>query len=236
MATIIDSLDYSEASEKIASSLLETIISKKDSLVCFAGGDSPTLVASTFVEKVGTSVVDTSKMRFVSLDEWVPVPPTNKGSVRYYLNHELFGPLHTPADNITFYDVLNPDLNKECQKVEDYLNEKGPIDWVVLGVGVNGHIGFNEPGDDETLGVHTVELSETTREVGVKYFDGEVPATGGITLGIKTLKEAKNIIIMASKKLKKDAIDQVYQNKVSMDWPLTQFLDLDNVTYYFYND
>lgn len=190
--------DYHSLSERAAGLLIEQIKKKKDSVLCFASGDTPRLTLQMMVEKAKAEAVNYSEIQFIGLDEWVGISPETSGSCSSFFYETFLSPLQVPKENIHLFDAMAADLQGECFKMDRIIGELGGIDVMVVGIGVNGHIGFNEPNTPWNLQSHVAQLHEITRTVGQKYFEGSTDLTEGITLGFQHLLDARNLLLMAS--------------------------------------
>jgi galactosamine-6-phosphate isomerase len=159
----------------------------------------------------------------IGLDEWVGVGPENEGSCQYIVEQNLLKPLGVLPENYTFFNGLADDLQFECERIDKLISQRGGLDFIVVGVGMNGHIGLNEPGYDFDNYCHVTELADITIEVGQKYFKSETPLTQGITIGLKHLLEAKTAMLMASGKRKAEIIKQTVSAEISSEIPSTVF-------------
>ena len=120
---------------------------------------------------------------------------------------------------MSFFDSLADDLEAECQRVNDFIASKGGLDIIMVGIGMNGHLGLNEPGTPFDTYAHVSALEEVTASVGQKYFQSETPLTHGITVGLKHLLEAKVAIVLANGEKKKGIIQRVLEESVSEKLP-----------------
>lgn len=211
--------DYTAMSAKTAGLIIETARKKPDALFCLAAGDTPRLAYTMIAGIAARENIDLSRCQFVSLDEWIGIPPENEGSCQYFLRTTLFGPLKTGEKNIHLFDALSNDLDKECALMDDFIRNRGGIDLMVVGIGRNGHIGFNEPGVPFEKYSHVVELDETTRLVGQKYFRESTTLTKGITLGLKYLLESKTPVLIANGINKAEVIRKALEDKISTTLP-----------------
>ena len=207
MVHYIETTSYDELSEQALVKIIEQVQTKPDSLLCLAGGDTPIGTYEKIVEAVKSGKLDVSQCRFVGLDEWVGLGAENPASCLSYLNRHLFEPLAIKDENIVFFNALAEDLTTELTRINEFVRTNGPIDLSLLGVGVNGHLGFNEPFSSLENEAYIVDLDETTQEVGKKYFNGGETTTQGITLGMKQLLESKTIIVIANGPTKAEAIN-----------------------------
>ena len=213
--------NYEQLSETTAKIIIDYVTKNPEALLCMAGGDTPIGTYKILVEAHLKGLVDFSNCKFVGLDEWLGLDPKKPGSCRSYLQHHLFDPIHIKEENIAFFNSIADDLQSELNRIDSFVEENGPIDISLLGVGVNGHLGFNEPYSKIDQNAHIVELDETTQAVGKKYFDGEATTTRGITLGLNQLLQSKVIIIVASGATKISAITALKEGKYLPEKPVT---------------
>jgi galactosamine-6-phosphate isomerase len=153
------------------------------------------------------------------LDEWVGISPDNPGSCRAYIEPYLTLPLNIPAERVSYFDALSADLEAECARVNDLIAAKGGLDIIMVGIGLNGHLGLNEPGTSFDTYAHVSELEPITASVGQKYFTNETTLSQGITVGLKHFLEAKVAIVLANGSRKKDIIGRVINEPVSEALP-----------------
>lgn len=213
--------NYEQLSQTTAQIIIEYVVRNPESLLCLAGGDTPIGTYKILVQAHLDGVVNFSKCKFVGLDEWVGLDSKSPGSCRSYLQQHLFDPMHIKEENIYFFHSLSPDLQAELDRINSFVEMNGPIDISLLGVGVNGHLGFNEPYSSIDDNAHIVNLDETTQEVGKKYFGGESTKTQGITLGLKQLLQSKCIIVVASGPSKIPAINALKKGTYKLEMPVT---------------
>ena len=185
---------YETMSRQAAGDIIALTESIKNPVLCTASGDTPVGLYNELINEVTHKKIDVSGWYFVSLDEWVGLNGDDEGSCRFHLNNQLFNPLQVAKDNIGFFDGREKDLNKECENVENFIRQHGGITIAILGLGMNGHVGMNEPGTSPALRSHVTDLDSQTQKIGQKYFKKEQQLSKGITLGLATLMEARNII------------------------------------------
>lgn len=190
--------NYEAMSLRTAAGIVSVIRAKPDALLCLAAGDTPKLAYAMVPGMAAKEKLDITRCRFVSLDEWVGIPPSNEGSCQFFLRNTIFHPLNIADQNIHLFNALSPDLENECRMMDDFISSHGGIDLMVVGVGRNGHIGFNEPGVPFNKYSHVVPLDETTQSVGQKYFKQSTALTSGITLGLQHLLESRKVIMIAN--------------------------------------
>lgn len=213
--------DYPTLSLHAANTIIELVKQKPDAVLCLAAGDTPRLTYDTVTERAANERLDFGQCTFVGLDEWVGIPPENEGSCHYFLQKHLFDPLHISEDKIHLFDALSTDLNHECRKMNDLISSLGGIDFMLVGIGMNGHIGFNEPGVSPDLYAHVVDLDEATRIVGQKYFAQQTSLSKGITLGLNHLLEARQVILVANGAKKAAVIKQTVEGPITPALPAT---------------
>jgi galactosamine-6-phosphate isomerase len=212
---------YKMMSKQAADDVIEIMQKREQPLICTASGDSPAGLYKEIVERVDNNQLNVSDWLFVGLDEWVGINGNDEGSCRYHLNQQLFHPLKKEEDKICFFDGRANDLKKECDKTENFIHAHGGIDVAILGLGMNGHIGMNEPGTSIKTYSHVINLDVTTQKVGQKYFKKEQKLTQGITLGLATLMEARHIFLLVSGKHKAEITRKIIEEEISEKLPAT---------------
>lgn len=198
-----------------AGNILALVSTKPNAVICIASGDTPRLTNKYVVEGAKQHGIDFSGVQFISLDEWVGVPRSNTGSCYYFLNETIFEPLAIQESNIHFFNATANDLSAECKRINNTIKDLNGIDLIVLGIGVNGHIGFNEPGVSPDLLAHVLDLDPITLQVGQKYFAESATLQKGITLGIRCIMQCKMAILMATGSKKAAIIKKTLEEKVS---------------------
>lgn len=210
---------YEMMSQQAADGVIDIMNSRKQPLICTASGDSPAGLYKEFVNRTSKIQVNVSDWFFVGLDEWVGLNETDEGSCRYHLNQQLFHPLQIQDDRICFFDGKAKDLDSECEKTENFIHEHGGIDVAIVGLGMNGHVGMNEPGTSTNTYSHITNLDSTTQKVGQKYFQKEQKLSRGITLGLATLMEARNIFLLISGRHKAEIAQKIIEDEISERLP-----------------
>jgi glucosamine-6-phosphate isomerase len=220
--------DHTALSAAAANEIIGLLKARPDAVICMASGETPRLTCQMVVEQARKEQTDLRRCTFVGLDEWVGIPPSNTGSCNYFFHHELITALRFSPAQVLLFDAMADDLQAECKKMDEAIADKGGIDLMIVGIGMNGHIGFNEPGVDQQLGSHVADLEETTISVGQKYFQGETRLTKGITLGFKHLKNARKVWMLANGKKKADVVSAAINGPVSPAFPASIFQTLNN--------
>lgn len=219
--TIHISPDYDHLSQHTADFILSLIKNKPNAILCFATGNTPVRAYQLFVDQVKREKVNVSNIRFVGLDEWVGVPGNVRGSCKHFFQTELFSPLDINPANTFLFDGEAADLDAECVKMNGSLDKLGPIDLMLVGIGPNGHIGFNEPGTPRNLSAHVSKLADQTVVTGQKYFDNQMQLKYGLTLGLRNFIEAREAIIMANGEGKANIIHQTVEGPDTIEIPST---------------
>ncbi|HKH61571.1 MAG TPA: glucosamine-6-phosphate deaminase [Flavitalea sp.] len=219
---------YNAMSSAAADMIIDTVNKNPNALLCFATGDTPKLTYQTLQEIAKGKEVNFSKCFFIGLDEWLGIPPQNTGSCHYFLHHFLFQPLSIDPSRIHLFNAMTGDEEQECRTMNKLLQDKGPIDFMLVGIGMNGHIGFNEPGTDPGSTAHVSMLDSTTQTVGKKYFQQEVTISKGITLGLKQVMDSRKLLMIANGKKKAGVIKKTVEGGISSDFPASLVRDHKN--------
>ena len=208
---------YETLSESTASFILDYVRKKPDALICVPSGDSPRLAFQKIV--AAAQPKDFEQVTVVALDEWVGIPPENKGSCRYLIENDFVKSLNLRPDQFYYFDGMSQDLEAECTKINQLIAKHGGLDIMFVGLGINGHIGLNEPGSSFQDYAHVSELAESTISVGQKYFSSQTALTQGITIGLKHLLEAKIVILIANGIKKTNIVKRIQNETVSEQLP-----------------
>ncbi len=220
--------DYQSLSEYTAEEILKQIESKPDSVICLAAGDTPRLSYQILAKKLNEKKTDLSKCSIIGLDEWVGIPPDNEGSCQYFLRNELLKHVNISPAQVHLFNAMSDDLARECWIIDEVIKVKNGLDLMVVGVGMNGHIGFNEPGVSFDLYSHVIDLDNTTQSVGQKYFKKTTTIKKGITLGLKHLTESRKAILIANSSKKSDVIKAIVEGPVDSQMPASIMQDHNN--------
>lgn len=219
---VIVTSNYEEMCAAAAQMILNQVRNKPNSKLGLATGGTACGVYDVIVREYTAHKVDFSNVKTVNLDEYMGVEPNNEISYAHYMKERLFDKVNLKPEN-TYVASGKNDVAEETKLFNDRLNEGGVIDLQLLGVGVNGHIGFNEPAEELVAGVHVVELSESTILANSRFFESiaDVPHCS-ITMGVGDILKAKKIVLIASGKEKMQAITYLLMNdKVSTKVPVS---------------
>ena len=223
---------YKIMSKLCVTDLLDTLEDIKEPLICTASGDTPKGMYEELVKQVREKNIDISNWHFISLDEWEGMNGKDEGSCRYHLDNQLFRPLEIADEKIIFFDGRSKNLQAECDGIEDYIQLMGGIDVAILGLGMNGHIGMNEPGTPVNSYSHIADIDETTQAVGQKYFTAETKIAKGLTLGIGTLREAHQIMLLANGGKKAEIVLKVLGEDATTKIPATLITEHEKICVY----
>jgi glucosamine-6-phosphate isomerase len=211
--------DHQSLSDATANEVIELAKTKPAAVICMASGETPRLTCKLLVEKAVKERVDLTRITFIGLDEWVGISPENEGSCHYFFQTEIFKPLDFSSSQVHLFDALSGTLDEECKKTDRMILEKGGIDLMIVGIGMNGHIGFNEPGVSFDNYAHVIDLDETTTTVGQKYFKTPVTLQKGITLGLKHLQQSKKVLLLANGSKKAGVIKKTVEGEITNEFP-----------------
>ena len=211
--------NYDDVSKRAADIVAEQIKTKSDSVLGLATGSSPIGMYENLVKMYDDGEISFKNIKTVNLDEYVGLEPTDVSSYRYFMNHHLFSKVDIDIDNTHVPNGVAKDANSECDKYSKMTRELG-VDLQVLGLGENGHIGFNEPGTPFDQETHVVNLTESTIKANSRLFDKEedVPRQA-ISMGIKNIMDAKKIILIVTGQQKADALAKVINGPLTPEVP-----------------
>lgn len=213
---IYKAADYKEMSRKAANIIASQVIIKPDCVLGLATGSTPIGTYERLVELYEEGDLDFSDVKTVNLDEYKGLPRTNDQSYYYFMHDNLFDKVNIDPANTNLPDGMEPDSDQECARYEDLIRSLGGVDLQLLGLGHNGHIGFNEPADAFDKETHCVDLQESTIEANKRFFASadEVPKQA-YTMGIGTIMRAKKILIVVSGEDKADIVAKAFFGPVT---------------------
>lgn len=226
---------YEEMSAYIAERIACQIKEKPQSVLGLATGSTPVGAYEKLCEMYKENKVDFSCVTTFNLDEYYPINPDDKNSYRYFMEEKLFSKVNIKKENINIPSGNAPDAALECKLYDEKLEKSGGVDLQILGIGVNGHIGFNEPADTLCSGTHLTELAKETIASNSRFFKNELEVpTHAITMGIGSIMKAKSIIIAANIKDKKEAVEKVLGGNITTSCPATLLCAHRDVTLVYY--
>lgn len=201
--------DYKDMSRKAANIISAQVIMKPDCVLGLATGSTPIGIYQQLIDWYNKGDLDFSETKSVNLDEYKGLPRDNDQSYYYFMYNNLFKHVNINLDNTNVPNGMEPDSDKECQRYEKVIADLGGVDLQLLGLGHNGHIGFNEPADSFPVTTHCVELTESTIQANSRLFDSidEVPHEA-YTMGIGTIMKARKILMVVSGEDKAAILEQ----------------------------
>ncbi len=209
---VIVSKTYEEMCAKAARIIAAQLTLKPDSVLGLATGSTPVGIYKELIRKYEEGRLDFSEVTTVNLDEYVGLSGENDQSYRYFMNHNLFDHVNIPKEYTYVPSGVAEDPEDECENYDLLIQQLGGVDMQLLGIGGNGHIGFNEPADSFAEGTHLTDLTESTIQANSRFFekDSDVPRRA-ITMGIGTIMQARKILLVANGESKAKAIyDTLY--------------------------
>jgi len=223
--------NYEEMSKKAASIISSQVIIEPNSVLGLATGDTPLGMYKELIKKYKENEVDFSKVKTFNLDEYYGLERDNIQSYYFYMINNFFKFINIDSNNINIPNGTSNDIEEDCLNYERKIKEAGGIDIQVLGIGVNGHIGFNEPNVNFEAQTHLVNLNENTIKSNARFFNSidEVPKKA-ISMGIKTILQSKKIILLASGESKAEAVYNTVKGKISPEIPSSILQLHQNVT------
>lgn len=217
---VIIAEDYEEMSKKAAAMVSSQVILKHDSVLGLATGSTPLGMYKELIKLNENKDVDFSDVVTFNLDEYYKLDKENDQSYYYYMNNNFFSHINVKKENTHILNGVTKDIDAECKNYEQMIKDHGGIDIQVLGIGANGHIGFNEPDVNFEAETHLVKLDERTIEANSRFFASkdDVPTTA-LSMGIKTIMQSKRIILLANGEGKADAIYKTVKGKICPEVP-----------------
>ena len=199
--------NYEDMSRKAANLIAAQVVLQPDAVLGLATGSTPVGTYQNLIAGCEKGDIDFSQIHSVNLDEYKGLSGEHDQSYRYFMNHNLFDHVNIDKENTNVPNGLAEDTDAECVRYDQVIEELGGIDLQLLGIGGNGHIGFNEPSDVFEKGTHVVTLTPETRQSNARFFSSldEVP-THALTMGIGNIMSAGKILLLASGAAKAKAL------------------------------
>lgn len=212
--------DYNELSKAAALEIAETINNKMDCVLGLATGSTPEGTYKELINLYNDGKVDFSSVTSFNLDEYKGLPADHPQSYRYFMNKNLFDHININKNNTFVPNGMAADIEAECADYDENVAKHGGIDIQILGIGQNGHIGFNEPSDFLYMNTHLTNLTQNTIDVNSRFFDSkdEVP-TQAVTMGLGGIMKAKRILLLANGSNKAQIIGKLVEGKISTNVP-----------------
>lgn len=220
--------DYADLSRKAANIISAQVIMKPNAVLGLATGSTPVGAYRQLIEWYNKGDIDFSQTFSINLDEYKGLSGEHNQSYRYFMNHNLFDHVNIKKESTNVPNGLAEDATAECRRYNNVIKTLGGIDLQLLGIGGNGHIGFNEPGSAFEKETHLVTLTEQTRQSNARFFSSidEVP-THAFTMGIKSIMSAKKVLLLATGNAKARALYDSFFGPVTPGVPAS-ILQLHN--------
>lgn len=214
--------NYDEMSFKAAQLLKAQLNEKPDSILGFATGSTPVGTYKYLIDMYNKNEIDFSKVTSFNLDEYYPIKNDNPQSYHYFMNENLFDHINLDKSKIHIPNGDTDNPEEECIAYDRAVSEAGGVDLQILGIGRNGHIGFNEPDEALVAGTHVTSLTESTIEANSRFFsEDEVIPTQALTMGMSTILSSKKILILANGESKHDAVRELLTGGITTSNPST---------------
>ena len=221
---------YDELSESAAKIVAKQVNEKADCVLGLATGSTPVGMYNVLAKKNKAGEVDFGRVKSVNLDEYYPISPDNPQSYHYFMKENLFSKINIDMANTHILDGMCKDAEAECERFERLIESLGGVDLQILGIGQNGHIGFNEPDSSLNSHTHLTKLTENTISANSRFFDdiSEVP-TMALTMGIGTILAARKIVLLANGAAKRNAVSELLDNSITTESPASMLKVHKNV-------
>ena len=213
--------------QKAFSIVMDEIEHNPQLLLCAATGSSPLPLYRNLTEEAKKRAAVFDQLRILPLDEWVGLPSSN-GSCHAFLQNHILRPLKVAQERYFPFNPAAEDLKEECLRIQALIKEQGPIDLCVLGLGKNGHLGFNEPADELQPHCHLADLTIESQQHSM-IMDASTKPTRGITLGIQDILSSRRILLMVSGSGKEEAKKQLLSGEITCECPASLLWKHNNI-------
>jgi glucosamine-6-phosphate deaminase len=212
--------NYDELSRKAAAIICAQVVLKPNCVLGLATGSSPLGTYAKMAEKYRAGEVDFSKVSSINLDEYIGLDGSHDQSYRYFMNNNLFYNINIDINNTHVPNGRADDMDAECAAYDELIAQKGGIDLQLLGIGVDGHIGFNEPDSHFEKATHRVVLDPSTIDANARFFASrdDVPREA-VTMGMGGIMGAKKVLLIANGKNKKDIVEKAFFGPITPEVP-----------------
>lgn len=214
----IGTKDFEELSRISAEVMVDCVRKKPEAIFCIATGSSPTRAYEIFVELVNKKHINVQKLRILKLDEWWRVSADDLSTCENFIQTKLIKPLNISLQNYISFNSDTSDSDVECSRITKIIQEQGPIDLCILGIGKNGHLGLNEPGSFFIPFPHVVKLDKKTK-THTMLTKTNVTINYGMTIGMADIIASKKVLFLVTGEEKKDSFDIFLKGQVRTDLP-----------------
>lgn len=228
---LISTSNYEELSQKAAEEIISRIIQNPSLNLGLATGSTPTGLYQKLIRDHKQNQTSYKEVNTFNLDEYIGISKKDRNSYHYFMCEHLFEHIDIPLEQTHIPDGTAKNLDEECMRYEQFIVEHGGIDLQILGIGQNGHIGFNEPGTPFDSRTHIIDLAESTRKANSRFFDSleDVPKQA-ITMGIASIMDSKEIFLLVSGASKAKALSRLINGEVNEQFPASILQKHENVT------
>ncbi|WP_270179778.1 glucosamine-6-phosphate deaminase [Alkalihalobacillus sp. CinArs1] len=220
-----------EANERAGELVIDRLRKKKDLVLGLPTGNTPVGIYLELVKDYKQNGTTYHNCTTINIDEYIGLNRRHPNSYHAYMHDHLFDHIDIQEENTYIPDGTVVDVQRECERYDKVIKQKGPLDLLILGIGHNGHIGFNEPGTSFDSTTHLVELTEETKKINAKHFSSfdEVPRAA-ITMGLQTMMESREILLVISGEGKADAYRKFLETEKMEDFPASVLKGHPNLT------
>ncbi|MBQ8525309.1 MAG: glucosamine-6-phosphate deaminase [Clostridia bacterium] len=223
--------NYEKMSYEAARIFASQIIIKPNSVLGLATGSTPIGLYNCLAKMYENGELDFSEVTTFNLDEYYPIAHENDQSYHYFMNENFFSKVNVPEDNIHIPDGSTDNPALECKNYEKEIDRYRGIDLQILGIGQNGHIGFNEPAEILEPNTHVTDLTQNTIEANSRFFESiDLVPTKAITMGIGSIMKSKKILLLASGSGKKEIVKKLLSSGIDTNIPATMLKAHPDVT------
>jgi len=222
---------YDALSKMAAQAVVDVLVSQPDSLVVLPSGNTPLGMYRELIRFGQNERVDFRKYRFAQLDEYIDISRNDQRNLYRWMDEVFFNPAGISENQVIRFNSMTEDIRDEARRVESAISEAGGINIQILGLGPNGHLGFNEPGTDFYAETHAVELSPASITSNARYWGSpDLVPRKAFTLGLGTLREAEKTILLVSSRSKASILAAVLEEPVGPDMPASILRLMEHVT------
>ncbi len=212
--------NYEQLSKMAANIIAAQVTLKPDSVLGLATGSSPVGTYKELIKKNQNGDIDFSSVKSINLDEYIGLDGDNDQSYRYFMNDNLFNHINIDKANTFVPSGIAEDIEKECNAYDNIIASFGGIDLQLLGIGLDGHIGFNEPDDCFTKATHKVSLDESTIEANARFFASkDLVPRAAVTMGMGGIMGAKRVLLVANGENKKEILEKAFFGPITPEVP-----------------
>lgn len=220
MSALIIRENYDDMSKRAAQEMLQVIEKNPKAVIVLATGHSPLQAYRYLIEEIKERNIDYSQVTFVKLDEWAGLTPENEATCEYFIQKEIIEPLGIKEENYIHFHADCEDVEAECARIDALYKALPRVDLVILGIGMNGHLGLNEPSDVLYASAHATPLNEKTKTHELLTHT-EKAVTNGITLGMDNLFAGEEVLLLADGKEKEKGLQGFLNDEITTQVPVS---------------